>query len=173
METRAKYDKSTKSYILTGSKTWITNSPIADIFIMWAKCEDDKVRGFIINRSESSKGLSTPQIVGKFSIRSSITGMVLMDEVRVPEENLLPKAEGLKGPFTCLTNARYGIAWGCLGAAETCLNIARQYTLDRKQFNKPIAANQLIQKKLADMITEISLGLNACIRAGRLKDQLK
>lgn len=173
METKAKYDAASKTYILSGSKTWITNSPIADIAVVWAKCDDSKIRGFIVDRSISSQGLSTPKIEGKFSLRSSTTGMILMDEVRVPAENVLPKVEGLKGPFTCLNNARYGIAWGALGAAEACLSIARQYTLDRKQFNRPLAANQLIQKKLADMVTEIGLGLNGCIQAGRLKDQHK
>lgn len=172
METKAKYDKSTKTYILSGSKTWITNSPLADVLIVWAKC-NGKVRGFIVDRSISSKGLSTPKIDGKFSLRASTTGMILMDDVVVPEENLLPNVEGLKGPFTCLNNARYGIAWGALGAAEACLGIARQYTLDRLQFERPLAANQLIQKKLADMVTEIGLGLNGCIQAGRLKDQKK
>lgn len=173
METKAKYDPASKSYILSGSKTWITNSPLADVLVVWANCEDNKIRGFIVDRSISGTGLATPKIEGKFSLRSSTTGMILMDDVRVPEENLLPKVEGLKGPFTCLNNARYGIAWGALGAAEACLTIARQYTLDRKQFNRPLAANQLIQKKLADMVTEIGLGLNGCIQAGRLKDQHK
>jgi len=173
METKAKYDAASKTYILSGSKTWITNSPLADVLVVWAKCEDNKVRGFIVDRSISSKGLSTPKIDGKFSLRASTTGMILMDDVRVPAENLLPKVEGLKGPFTCLNNARYGIAWGALGAAEACLTIARQYTLGRKQFDRPLAANQLIQKKLADMVTEIGLGLSGCIQAGRLKDQHK
>lgn len=173
LETRAKFDSASKTYILSGSKTWITNSPISDVFIVWAKCDDGKIRGFIIDRSESSKGLDTPKIEGKFSLRASTTGMILMDDVRVPEENLLPKVEGLKGPFGCLNNARYGIAWGALGAAESCLHIARQYTLDRKQFGRPIAANQLIQLKLANMITDISLGLQACLQVGRLKDQKK
>lgn len=171
METRAKYDSASKTYILNGSKTWITSSPIADICVVWAKCDDGKVRGFIIDRKESSKGLSTPRIEGKFSLRASPTGMILMDDVRVPEENLLPKVEGFRGPFTCLNNARYGIAWGALGAAEACYAIARQYTLDRIQFKRPLAANQLIQKKLADMATEISLGLQACVHTGRLKDK--
>ncbi|KRT85940.1 hypothetical protein AMK59_1854, partial [Oryctes borbonicus] len=171
METKAKYDASSKSYILNGSKTWITNSPIADICIVWAKCEDSKIRGFIVDKSISKKGLETPKIEGKLSLRASVTGMILMDNVEVPEANLLPKASGLSGPFACLNNARYGIAWGALGAAETCLSIARQYTLERKQFGKPLAANQLIQKKLADMVTEITLGLQACLRVGRLKDE--
>lgn len=173
METNAKYDSKTKTYVLNGSKTWITNSPIADLCIVWARCDDKRVRGFIIDRSESSAGLSTPLIHGKFSLRASATGMILMNDVRIPEENLLPNVEGLKGALGCLTNARYGIAWGVLGAAEACLQIARDYTLDRKQFGKPLAANQLIQKKFADMVTEIGLGLNGCIQAGRLKDQKK
>ncbi|KAG8238625.1 hypothetical protein J437_LFUL018458 [Ladona fulva] len=148
----------------------ITNSPIADLCIVWAKC-DGKIRGFIVERS--FKGLSTPKIEGKFSLRASVTGMILMDEVPVPEENLLPNVEGLKGPFGCLNNARYGIGWGALGAAEFCLAAARQYTLERKQFKRPLAANQLIQKKMADMITEIAIGLQACLQVGRLKDENK
>lgn len=171
METRAKFDAKSKTYILTGSKTWITNSPIADLCIVWARCDNGKVRGFIIDRKENGKGLSTPKINGKFSLRASTTGMILMDEVRIPEENLLPNIEGLKGALGCLTNARYGIAWGALGAAEACLEITRQYTLDRQQFKRPLAANQLIQKKFADMVTEIGLGLNACVQAGRLKQE--
>lgn len=173
MATKAKYDSKTKTYILSGSKTWITNSPIADVLIVWCKTEDGKVRGFIVDRSESAKGLETPKIEGKFSLRASTTGMILLDDVRVPEENLLPKAEGLRGPFSCLNNARYGIAWGALGAAESCLTLARQYTLDRKQFNKPLAATQIMQKKMADMLTEITLGLSTCLHVGRLKDQKK
>lgn len=169
METRAKFDAATKTYSLTGSKTWITNAPIADVIVVWAKL-DGKVRGFIIERSEVKQGLETPKIEGKFSLRASTTGMIILDDVRIPEDNLLPKVEGLRGPFTCLNNARYGIAWGALGAAEACMTMARQYTIDRKQFRKPLAANQLIQKKLADMNTEISLGLLACVQAGRLKD---
>ncbi|XP_030374016.1 glutaryl-CoA dehydrogenase, mitochondrial [Scaptodrosophila lebanonensis] len=171
METRAKYDSKTKTYILTGSKTWITSAPIADVIIVWGKGEDGKLRGFIIDRSESSKGLETPRIEGKFSLRASPTGMIHMDEVRVPEENMLPNALGFSAPFNCLNNARYGIAWGALGAAEFCVETARQYTLDRKQFGRPLAANQLIQKKLADAVTEIALGLQACLHVGRLKDQ--
>jgi len=171
METRAKYNSASKTYVLNGSKTWISNAPLADLMLIWAKCEDGKIRGFIINRKDSSKGLDTPKIQGKFSLRASTTGMVLMDNVEVPEENMLPKVEGLKGPFSCLNNARYGIAWGALGAAESCLAIARSYVLDRKQFKRPIAANQLIQKKLADMVTEIALGLHACLQVGRLKDK--
>ncbi|XP_023940207.1 glutaryl-CoA dehydrogenase, mitochondrial [Bicyclus anynana] len=169
--TRAKHDSKSKTYTLSGSKTWITNSPIADILIIWAKTEDDKVRGFIVDRSQVKKGLDTPRINGKFSLRASATGMILLDEVVIPEENLLPGAVGMKGPFGCLNNARYGIAWGVLGSAETCLRIAREYTLDRKQFGRPLASNQLIQKKLADMITEISLGFQACLHVGRLKDE--
>ncbi|XP_032517620.2 glutaryl-CoA dehydrogenase, mitochondrial [Danaus plexippus] len=169
--TRAKYDSKSKSYVLSGSKTWITNSPIADILIIWAKDEDNKVRGFIVDRSLVNKGLDTPKIEGKFSLRASQTGMILLDEVVIPEESLLPGVLGMKGPFGCLNNARYGIAWGALGAAESCLRIARQYTLDRKQFGKPLASNQLIQKKMADMITEISLGFQGCLHVGRLKDE--
>lgn len=174
METRAKYDHKGKVYILNGSKTWITNSPIADICIVWAKTEEDKkIRGFIVDRRESAKGLATPKIEGKFSLRASDTGMILMDDVVVPEENLLPNVEGLKGPFGCLNNARYGIAWGALGAAESCMAIARQYTMDRKQFQRPLASNQIIQLKLANMLTEINLGLMACLQVGRLKDEKK
>ncbi|KAJ8959932.1 hypothetical protein NQ314_006134 [Rhamnusium bicolor] len=171
METRAKYDSSTKTYTLNGSKTWITNSPIADIIILWAKCDDSKIRSFIINRKEHGKGLETPKIQGKFSLRVSTTGMVLLDNVKVPEDHVLPDAEGIKSALGCLNHARYGIAWGSLGAAESCLEIARNYTLERIQFKKPLAAKQLIQKKLADMITEISLGLLGCLQAGRLKDK--
>ncbi|XP_039964048.1 glutaryl-CoA dehydrogenase, mitochondrial [Bactrocera tryoni] len=171
METRAKYDSSSKEYILNGSKTWITNSPIADVLIVWAKCEDGKVRGFIVDRAQSVKGLSTPKIEGKFSLRASTTGMILMDDLHVPEANLLPNVEGFRGPFGCLNNARYGIAWGAMGAAEACLQIARQYTLDRKQFKRPLAANQLIQKKFADAQTDVALGLQACLQVGRLKDR--
>lgn len=171
METRAKYDSQSKSYILNGSKTWITNSPLADIAIVWAKTEGGELRGFIVERAQSSKGLSTPKIEGKFSLRASVTGMILMDDLVVPEENILPNVKGFRGPFSCLNNARYGIAWGALGAAESCLEIARQYTLDRKQFKRPLAANQLIQKKMADMSTEITLGLLACAQLGRLKDK--
>ncbi|KAG5679095.1 hypothetical protein PVAND_008689 [Polypedilum vanderplanki] len=171
METKAKFDSKTKTFVLSGSKTWITNSPIADILIIWARFEDGKVRGFIVERSESSQGLATPKIEGKFSLRASETGMILMDDVRVPEENLLPNAVGMSGPFGCLNNARYGIAWGALGAAEACLHIARQYTLDRKQFKRPLANTQLIQKKFADALTEINLGLMAAYQVGRLKDK--
>lgn len=171
METRAKYDESTKTYTLNGSKTWITNSPISDICIVWAKCEDGKVRGFLIDRKENGNGLATPKIEGKFSLRASTTGMILMDGVVLPKTNLLPGVEGLRGPYGCLSNARYGIAWGALGAAESCLAISRQYALERKQFGRPLAANQLIQKKFADMLSEISLGLLACVHVGRLKDK--
>ncbi|CAM1297796.1 GCDH (predicted) [Pycnogonum litorale] len=169
METKATYRSKDKVYILNGCKTWITNSPIADVFIVWGKCDDGKIRGFILEKG--MKGLAAPKIEGKFSLRASTTGMIVMDEVVVPEENLLPKVEGLKGPFGCLNNARYGIAWGTLGAAEFCLETARQYTLDRKQFGRPLAQNQLMQKKMADMLTEISLGLQACVKVGRMKDE--
>lgn len=171
METRAKYIPSDKVYVLNGSKTWITNSPIADIVVVWAKCEDGHIRGFIMEKG--MRGLDCPKIEGKFSLRASYTGMILMDDVVVPEENLLPGVKGLKGPFSCLNNARFGIAWGALGAAEFCLEAARQYTLDRKQFGRPLANNQLIQKKMADALTEISLGLLGCLQVGRLKDEGK
>ncbi|XP_018055271.1 PREDICTED: glutaryl-CoA dehydrogenase, mitochondrial isoform X1 [Atta colombica] len=172
METRAIYDSDKKVYKLNGSKTWITNSPVADVLIIWAKCDDGQIRGFIIEREAAGDRLSTPKIEGKFSLRTSITGMILMDNVIVPEENLL-NVQGLKGPFSCLNNARYGIAWGALGAAEACLNIARSYTLERKQFQRPLAANQLVQKKLVDMMCDIAIGLQACLRVGRLKDENK
>jgi glutaryl-CoA dehydrogenase len=154
---------------LSGAKMWISNSPVADVFVVWAKADDGDIRGFILEKG--MKGLSAPKIEGKFSLRTSITGEVVMDEVFVPEENLLPNVRGLKGPFGCLNAARYGIAWGALGAAEFCWHAARQYTLDRKQFGRPLAANQLIQKKLADMQTEIALALQGCLRLGRLKDE--
>ncbi|EZA62729.1 Glutaryl-CoA dehydrogenase, mitochondrial [Ooceraea biroi] len=170
LETRAVYDSDRKVYKLSGSKTWITNSPIADVLVVWAKCDDGHIRGFIIEREAAGDRLSTPKIEGKFSLRSSITGMILMDNVIVPEENLL-NVQGLKGPFGCLNNARYGIGWGALGAAEACLKIARSYTLERQQFRKPLAANQLVQKKLADMMCEIAIGLQSCLRVGRLKDE--
>lgn len=166
MKTRAK--KVDGGYSLSGSKNWITNSPVADVAVVWAKTEDGVIRGFIVERG--MKGFETPKIEGKFSLRASITGMIMLDEVFVPDENLLPNVSGLKGPFGCLNNARFGIAWGALGAAEFCWHQARSYTLDRKQFGRPLAANQLIQKKLADMQTEIFIGLQACLRAGRLKD---
>lgn len=168
METKAKYDASSKSYIVNGSKTWITNSPVADVFVVWAKL-DGKIRGFILERG--MKGLTTPKIEGKFSLRASATGMILMEDVVLPEENILPNVEGLKGPFSCLNNARYGIAWGALGAATFCFEAARSYTLERKQFGKPLASNQLIQLKLADMLTDINLGLLGCLQVGRLKDK--
>ncbi|MBI5122204.1 MAG: acyl-CoA dehydrogenase [Rhodospirillales bacterium] len=154
-------------YVLNGSKMWITNSPIADVFVVWAKL-DGKIRGFVLEKG--MKGLSAPKIEGKFSLRASITGEIVMDNVEVPEDALLPNVEGLKGPFGCLNRARYGIAWGVLGAAEFCWMAARQYTMDRKQFGRPLAANQLIQWKLANMQTEITLGLQACLRVGRLFD---
>ncbi len=156
-------------FSLTGSKMWISNSPIADVFVVWAKNDDMQIRGFILEKG--MKGLSAPKIEGKVGLRTSITGEIVMDNVFVPAENELPGVSGLKGPFTCLNSARYGIAWGALGAAEFCWMAARQYTLDRKQFGKPLAANQLIQKKLADMQTEITLGLQGCLRLGRMKDE--
>ncbi len=167
MATRAK--KVPGGYSLTGAKTWITNSPIADVFVVWAKDEAGDIRGFILEKGW--KGLSAPAIHGKVGLRASITGEIVLDEVFVPEENAFPDVRGLKGPFTCLNSARYGIAWGALGAAEACYETARQYVLDRKQFGRPLAANQLIQKKLADMLTEITLGLQAVLRVGRLKDE--
>ena len=167
MQTRAR--KIDGGYVLHGAKMWITNSPIADVLVVWAKDDEGAIRGFILERG--MKGLSTPKIEGKFSLRASITGEIVMDDVFVPEENLLPDASGLKGPFGCLNKARYGIAWGALGAAEACWHAARQYTLDRKQFGRPLAANQLIQLKLANMQTEITLGLHAVLRVGRLLDE--
>jgi glutaryl-CoA dehydrogenase len=166
MKTRAER-KGNDAFVLTGTKTWISNSPIADVMIVWAKL-DGVIRGFILERG--LEGLSTPKIEGKMSLRASTTGQIVMDRVEVPATNLLPNAEGLKGPFGCLTKARYGIAWGALGAAEFCWQAARRYTLERQQFGRPLAANQLIQKKLADMQTEIAVGLQACLRAGRLMD---
>ncbi|MBC7135621.1 MAG: acyl-CoA dehydrogenase [Oceanibaculum nanhaiense] len=167
MKTRAK--KVDGGYVVSGAKMWITNSPIADVFVVWAKTEDGVIRGFVLEKG--MKGLSAPKIEGKFSLRASITGEIVMDEVFVPDENLLPNVEGLKGPFGCLNKARYGIAWGAVGAAEFCWHAARQYTLDRKQFGRPLAANQLIQKKLADMQTEIVLALQAALRVGRMMDE--
>lgn len=157
-------------YLVSGAKNWITNSPIADVFVIWAKSDahDGKIRGFLLEKG--MKGLSAPKIEGKFSLRASITGMIQMDEVFVPEENLLPHVSGLSGPFGCLNRARYGIAWGALGAAEACWHGARDYTMERKQFGKPLAARQLVQKKLADMQTEITLGLQGCLRLGRMMD---
>ncbi|CAN9505959.1 unnamed protein product [Ophioblennius macclurei] len=171
METTAKFNPSSRTYSLSGTKSWITNAPLADIAVVWAKCEDGKVRGFLLERG--MKGLSTPKMEGKFSLRASTTGSLVMDEVEVPEQNLLPNVSGLGGPFGCLNNARYGIAWGALGAAEFCFHAARQYTLDRIQFGVPLARNQLMQKKMADMLTEISIGLQSCLRLGRLIDQKK
>ena len=155
-------------YRLSGSKMWITNSPIADVFVVWAKTDDDVIRGFILEKGMA--GLSAPKIEGKFSLRASITGEIVMDDVFVGSEQLLPNVKGLRGPFGCLNRARYGISWGAMGAAEFCWHAARQYTLDRHQFGRPLAANQLIQKKLADMQTEISLGFNAALRVGRMID---
>src|SRR5438270_198766 len=156
-------------YKLSGSKMWITNSPIADVLVIWAKLDGGAIRGFILERGW--KGIATPKIEGKFSLRASVTGAIMLDEVFVPVENMLPSVSGLGGPFGCLNNARYGIAWGAMGAAEFCWKRARNYTLDRKQFGRPLAANQLVQKKLADMQTEIALGLQACLRLGRMKDE--
>jgi glutaryl-CoA dehydrogenase len=170
MTTRAK--KLDGGFSISGQKMWISNSPIADVFVVWAKLEEDGrdlIRGFILEKGW--EGLTAPAIHGKVGLRSSITGEIVMDEVFVPEENLMPNVSGLKGPFTCLNSARYGIAWGALGAAEACWHMARQYTLDRKQFGRPLAANQLIQKKLADMQTEITLGLQGVLRLGRMKDE--
>ena len=163
-------------FIMKGAKMWITNSPIADVFVVWAKLEGEgdgqsAIRGFILEKG--MKGLTAPKIEGKMSLRASITGEIVMDDVFVPEENMLPNVSGLKGPFGCLNKARYGIAWGALGAAEDCWHRARQYTMDRVQFGRPLAQNQLIQKKLADMQTEISLGLQGCLRVGRLMDEGK
>jgi glutaryl-CoA dehydrogenase len=158
-------------FSLSGAKNWISNSPFADVFIVWAKNDDGIIKGFILEKG--MKGLSAPKIEGKLALRASITGEIVMDEVFVPEENMLPHVEGLKGPFSCLNSARLGIAWGALGAAETCWHAARQYVLDRKQFGRPLAANQLIQKKLAVMQTDISLALLGCLQATRLKDQGK
>ena len=156
-------------YRLSGNKLWITHAPIADVLIIWAKDDDGVVRGFIVERG--ARGLETKAIKGKFSVRASITGEISMDEVEVPDENVLPGAEGLRAPFGCLNNARFGICWGVLGAAEFCWHAARRYTLDRMQFGRPLAANQLVQKKLADMQTEIALGLQACLRVSRLRDE--
>jgi len=167
MKTNAKFKDG--NYILNGSKNWITNSPIADVFIIWAKDETGNIRGFILEKE--MKGLSCPKIEGKFSLRTSNTGMIFMDNVVVPKENMLPNVRGLKGPFSCLNNARYGISWGVLGAAEDCYLRAREYCLDRKQFGRPLAANQLIQLKLADMLSEITLGIQASLRVGRLLDE--
>jgi len=167
MITRAR--ETAGGYRLSGAKTWITNSPIADVFVVWAKTDDDIIRGFILEKGW--KGLEAPALHGKVGLRASVTGQILMDNVFVPQENLLPDVTGLKGPFTCLDSARYGISWGALGAAESCWHTARQYVLDRKQFGRPLAANQLIQKKLVDMQVEITLGLQGCLRLGRMKDE--
>ena len=155
-------------YQITGAKMWITNSPVADVFVVWAKTDDEKIRGFILERGMS--GLSAPKIEGKLALRASVTGEIVMQDVFVPQEQLLPNVEGLKGPFGCLNKARYGISWGALGAAETCWHTARDYTLERSQFGRPLAANQLVQLKLADMQTEISLALQGCYRAGQMMD---
>jgi glutaryl-CoA dehydrogenase len=168
METRAKPVDG--GYVLDGAKMWITNSPIADVFVVWGKLEG-QIRGFVLEKG--MKGLSAPKIEGKMSLRASITGEIVMDGVFCPEENLLPNVSGLKGPFGCLNKARYGIAWGTMGAAEFCWHAARTYTLERKQFGRPLAATQLVQKKLADMQTEIALGLQACLQVGRLMDAEK
>ncbi|NWK77275.1 acyl-CoA dehydrogenase [Aquitalea sp. LB_tupeE] len=169
MKTRAR--KVDGGYVLSGSKMWITNSPVADVFVVWAKDDEGEIRGFVLEKG--MKGLSAPKIHGKFSLRASITGEIVMDEVLVPEDAILPGVKGLKGPFGCLNKARYGIAWGAMGAAEFCWHAARQYTLDRKQFGRPLAATQLVQLKLANMQTEIALGLQAAIRVGRLLDEGK
>ncbi|MCB1963514.1 MAG: acyl-CoA dehydrogenase [Rhodocyclaceae bacterium] len=166
MAARAK--KVDGGYLLSGTKTWITNSPIADVFVVWAKTGDGKIRGFILEKGW--QGLSAPAIHGKFGLRASVTGQIVMEDVFVPVDNMFPDVTGLKGPFTCLNSARYGIAWGALGAAEFCYHAARQYVLDRQQFGRPLAANQLVQKKLADMLTEITLGLQGCLRLGRMKE---
>jgi len=168
METRAKPVDG--GYLINGSKNWITNSPIADVFIIWAKLEpENRIRGFILEKG--MPGLTAPKIEGKFSLRASHTGMIFMEDVLIPAENLLPNVSGLAGPFGCLNKARYGISWGAIGAAEACLDIARQYTMDRKQFGRPLAQNQLIQKKMADAVTEINLALHSCLQLGRLKDE--
>ena len=166
MRTRAR--KVSDGYKISGNKMWISNAPIADVFVVWAKTDDEIIRGFVLERG--MPGLTTPKIEGKFSLRASITGEIAMDEVHIPDEQLLPNVRGLKGPFGCLNRARYGIAWGSMGAAEFCWRAARDYALNRNQFGRPLAANQLIQKKLADMQTEISLGLQAALRVGRLMD---
>jgi glutaryl-CoA dehydrogenase len=167
MVTRAR--KVPGGYSLTGSKMWITNSPIADVFVVWAKDDEGAIRGFVLDKG--TPGLSAPAIHGKVGLRASITGEIVLDNAFCPQENAFPEVRGLKGPFTCLNSARYGIAWGALGAAEDCFQRARQYTLERAQFGKPLAANQLVQKKLADMLSDIALGLQGCLRLGRLKDE--
>jgi glutaryl-CoA dehydrogenase len=167
MTTRAR--RAAGGYRLSGAKTWISNAPIADVFVVWAKDDEGTIRGYILERGMA--GLSTPKIEGKFSLRASATGQIVMEDVAVPGENLLPGVKGLAGPFGCLNNARYGICWGAMGAAESCWHAARNYTLERKQFGRPLAANQLVQKKLADMQTEIALGLQAALRIGRMLDE--
>ncbi|HWA38749.1 MAG TPA: acyl-CoA dehydrogenase [Burkholderiales bacterium] len=167
MVTRAK--KVAGGYSLSGAKMWISNSPIADVFVVWAKDDEGAIRGFVLEKG--AKGLSAPTIHSKVGLRASITGEIVMDNVFCPDENAFPEVRGLKGPFTCLNSARYGIAWGALGAAEDCFHRARSYVLERKQFGRPLAANQLVQKKLADMLTEISVGLQGCLRLGRMKDE--
>ena len=167
MRTRAKTVQG--GYLLNGSKTWITNSPLADVFVVWAKDDAGDIRGFVLEKGMA--GLTAPAIEGKFSLRASKTGMIMMQDVHVPEENMLPHAKGLRGPFSCLNNARYGISWGALGAAEFCWHAARDYTMDRRMFGRPLAATQLIQKKLVDMQTEITLGLQSVLRLGRLFDE--
>ena len=168
MQTNAKKVKG--GFVLNGSKNWISNSPIADLFLIWAKDENNIIRGFILEKKDS-KNIYTPKIEGKFALRASPTGMIMLDNTFVPEENLLPKAKGLTAPMTCLTSARFGISWGALGAAEFCWLKTLEYVMDRKQFGKPLASNQLIQKKLADMQSEIAIGLQASLRVGRLKDE--
>ena len=167
MITRAK--KVEGGYSISGAKMWITNSPIADVFVVWAKDDAGEIRGFVLEKGW--KGLSASAIHGKVGLRASITGEIVMDEVFCPEENAFPDVRGLKGPFTCLNSARFGIAWGALGAAQACYETARQYTMDRIQFGRPLAANQLVQKKLADMVTEITLGMQACLRVARMKEE--
>jgi glutaryl-CoA dehydrogenase len=168
METRSRLDKGTNEIVLNGSKNWITNSPLADVFVVWARNEEGKIRGYVIEKG--TPGLEAPKIEGKFSLRASATGMIFMEDVRIPKENEFPVVEGLKGPFGCLNNARYGIAWGALGAAEFCMHAARDYTLERNQFGAPLAANQLIQIKLANMSTEIAIARQACLQVGRLME---
>jgi len=173
MECKAEWDSANNVYRLKGTKSWISNSPVADLMVVWVRSNrhENAIKGFILEKG--MKGLSTPKIDGKLSLRTSVTGQIVMDDVPVPEQNLLPNGQGLGAPFGCLNSARLGIAFGALGAAEACFNAARQYALDRKQFTKPLAGNQLIQLKLADMMSEISIGLNACLRVARLKDENK
>lgn len=169
MQTKAKHNPDKKTYTLSGSKTWITNAPIADVLLIWAKCEDGKIRGFLVDKG--TKGLEVAKIEGKFSLRANTTGMIMLDGCEIPETNLLPKCDGLKSAFGCLNNARYGIAFGVTGAAQFCFETARQYLIDRVQFGRPLAANQLLQKKMADMLSEIALAYLAAVKVGRLKDQ--